>query len=351
MTTYIRKEILNLKGYHLSSYPKTIKLNQNEIPYDIPGELKAKVLEKLILVPWNRYPLPQPVELISKLSTHLNWPQDGILISNGSNVLIQALTLATSLEGRVLTIDPTFSLYELEAKVLNAQVQAVRLNENFTFPLENFLEAIRSFKPTLIFIPNPNAPTGNLFPKDQLLQVIRAASCLVVIDEAYFQFADENLMEELAAHPNLILLRTFSKAFGLGGVRMGYALGAPEILSEVFKVMLPYCVSTLNEAVAEAILEHPELTEKRVAEIKIERASLYQTLLGFKGVKVYPSQTNFLIFQVDDSQRVFQSLLQEKILLRDVSHPISLPNTLRVTVGSPDENEKFVKALKVAMGE
>jgi len=248
-----------------------------------------------------------------------------------------------------LTLDPTVSLYEIEAKVLGNEVELVALGENFSFPTQAILDSIQKNPPSLIFIANPNAPTGNLFPKSEIIKVLQAAPCLVVVDEAYFQFADENFIPELSQYPNLVLLRTFSKAMGLGGVRLGYALAAPELIQEVSKVLLPYCVSGVTEAIAQTVLEHPELVEKRVMEIKIERAKIFQSLSSMDKVKVYPSQTNFLIFQVGDSQTVFEALLREKVLLRDVSHPVSLPNTLRVSVGTPEENDKFINALQRVM--
>lgn len=349
MGDYIRKEVKTLKAYQLNSYPEAIKLNQNEMPYDLPGALKAKILEKLVRTPWNRYPFSQAFTFRNKLAQSLGWPAEGVLVSNGSNVLIQAIIMASAVNSRVLTLDPTFSLYEIEAKALGNEVDLIPLGENYSFPTQAILDSMKNKAPALVFIANPNAPTGNLFSKADILEVIRNAPCLVVVDEAYFQFADENLFSELANFPNLILLRTFSKALGLGGVRLGYALGAPEVMQEILKVLLPYCVSSVSELIAETVLEHPEIVEERITEIKIGRARLFQGLSSMEGVRVYPSQTNFLIFQIADSQKVFEGLLKEKILVRDVSCPVSLPNTLRVTVGSPEENGKFLKALEKVM--
>ncbi len=343
---YIRKEILNLSGYRLKSYPDTIKLNQNEIPYDIPGELKAKVLEKLVRISWNRYPFSQPYTLRNKLAQTLQWPEEGLLLTNGSNVLIQAILMASALKSRVLTLTPSFSLYEIEAEILGNKVDLVPLGENFSFPLEVLLQKIKKNPPQVIFIANPNAPTANLFPANEIIELIEQAPCLVVVDEAYFQFADTHLFSQLRHHKNLILLRTFSKALGLGAIRVGYAAGDPEIIQEISKVTLPYCVSGLNEILAESILEHPELVEKRVTEIKINRARLYQGLMNLAGVKTYPSQTNFIIFQVNDAPKVFEELVKEKVLVRDVSHSPDLENTLRVTVGTPEENARFLQALE-----
>ncbi len=346
MSSYLRKEILELKAYSLASHPEAVKLNQNEIALDIPGNLKAKVLERLIRVPWNRYPFAQPLELRNKISQAMSWPAEGILVTNGSNVLIQSILMATAVGGKVLTVDPTFSLYEIEAKVLGNEVQKIPLGKNFSLPLDEILSVIQKDPPSVIFLANPNAPTANLFLKEDLLKLIQNSPCLVVVDEAYSQFAEYNLLQDLALYKNLVLLRTFSKAYGLGGIRMGFALAHPEIAQEISKVLLPYCVSSLNEVVVEAILEHPEIMEKRLSDIKFERAKLYQNMVSLNGVTTYPSQTNFLIFQVMDAAKVFQALLTEGVLVRDVSSPPSLPNTLRVTVGTPDENEKFLKALE-----
>lgn len=349
MSHYIRKEVLELKGYQLASHPEAVKLNQNEVPQDIPGELKAQVLERLVRIPWNRYPPYQPFALREKLGRILSWPVEGILIANGSNVLIQSIMLATAVGGKVLTLDPTFSLYEIDGKALGNEVQLVPLGENFSFPKDEILKSISESPPNVIFFPNPNAPTGNLFPREEVLSVVQAAPCLVVLDEAYYQFADSNFMEDVRQQKNLVLLRTFSKAWGLGGVRVGYAVGAPELIQEISKVSVPYCLNALSEAVAEAVLDHPEIVERRLTEIKIERARVYQTLGSFPGVKAYPSQTNFIVFQTENSERVFQGLLREGVLVRDVSNHRSLPNTLRVTIGLPEENEKFLKALEKVM--
>ena len=346
MSQYIRKEVLELKAYQLASHPEAVKLNQNEIPQDIPGELKAQVLEKLVRIPWNRYPHYQPFALREKLSQILSWIPEGILITNGSNVLIQSIMLATAVGGRVLTLDPTFGLYEINARAFGNEVQLMRLGENFSFPKEEILRSIAEAPPNIIIFPNPNAPTGNLFPREEILSVVQAAPCLVVLDEAYYQFADSNFMEEARQQKNLLLLRTFSKAWGLGGVRIGYAVGAPEVIQEISKVTVPYCLNALSESVAEAVLDHPEIVERRLTEIKIERARVYQSLASFSEVKAYPSQTNFIIFQTPDSSRVFEALLKEGVLIRDVSNPRSLPNALRVTIGLPVENEKFLKALE-----
>ncbi|MBF0492498.1 MAG: histidinol-phosphate transaminase [Deltaproteobacteria bacterium] len=348
MTSLIRSEIVALKKYKLAARPEAIKLNQNEMPYDIPGDIKAKVLEKLVLIPWNRYPFSQPYSLLNKLSEFYHWPSEGIAVVNGSNVLIQAIVLATSLKSRVLALDPSFSLYELEAKALGNKVDLIPLGENFSFPLKAILEKIEKTPPSLIFLANPNAPTANLFPKEEILQVIQKAKCLVVVDEAYCHFADYDLLSELPSYKNLILLRTFSKGYGLGGVRLGLALGHEEIISEISKVLLPYCVSALNEVLVESVLDHPELLEKRVTTLKINRSWLYQAMCAVPHIKVYTSQTNFIIFQLQDAEKTFQDLLNEGVLIRNVSTP-SLPHTLRVSVGTQEENEKFVKALEKVM--
>src|SRR4029450_12758860 len=175
MANYIRKEILETAGYHLNSYPEALKLNQNEVSSDIPGEIKAKVLEKVVRMPWNRYPLSQPFSLRDKLSQNLNWPSEGILIANGSNVLIQAIMLASAVGSRVMSVDPTFGLYEIEGRALGNEMNCVRLGENFSFPLETFLQAMAEEPPNVIFLANPNAPTGNLFPREAMIEVIKHA--------------------------------------------------------------------------------------------------------------------------------------------------------------------------------
>ncbi len=345
MPVPVRSTIRKLKGYHLDQPAHRIKLNQNESPYDLPEPLKQEVLRRLALAPWNRYPLPFPQDLQEKIAQAEGWKSDGVVVAAGSNLLIQAIIVAGAVDGKILTVNPTFSLYGLEGELLGNKIIAVPLEKDFSLPVERFLGAIRKHKPQLIFLPNPNAPTGNLFPEEVLLEIIRTSKSLVVIDEAYCHFARYSLLPRLAKFPNLILVRTLSKAFSLGGVRVGYAMTAPSVAKELHKVVLPFNVNAFSAITAEVVLQNPDYVEQRVQEVITEREWLFQEMKKISHLKVYPSQANYLLFRSPKVKQIFAGLIKQGILIRQITGK-GLEHSLRVTIGSPDENRAFLTALK-----
>lgn len=340
-----RKELIAERAYHLDSYPDLIKLNQNELPYDMDESLKAEWLRRVEALPLHRYPLPQPVRLKKRLAESLGVRPEAIQISNGSNVMIQALILAAGLRGKVLTLDPTFSVYEIEGKLLGSRIVQVGLGEDFRFPLKAILKTMKAARPGLTFIANPNAPTGNLFPEEELLEVLRRAEGLVVIDEAYFQFSGKTLLRALKKYRHLAILRTFSKGFGLGGARIGYLVAHPFVSEQVQKILLPYCVSSLSEATALFVLDHARHFEGLVAAILEERDRMFRAMSALKNIRTYPSDANFILFRSKSAKACFKHLAAKGVLVRDVSNRHSLKNCLRVSVGLPAENDAFLKAL------
>lgn len=347
---FFRKEVLDLAGYPLVKGEEGVKLDQNESPFDLPAELKQKVLQILANAEWNRYPLNEPILLKEKMGAYLKVSPDQLLFANGSNVLIQALVVATSINQKVLVVDPTFSLYELEAKLFGNQVIRVPLNADFSFPLDLFIQKIRDEKPSLIFLANPNAPTGNLISQHDIQKILEAASCLVVIDEAYFPFVPQTSLPLLSEFKNLVVLRTFSKAFSLAGGRLGFLVASADVCRQVEKCLLPFCINKMTYALAFALLENifleKNLLEKTVEVLTAERDWLYNKMKTISGLTIYPSQTNFLLFQVADGNHVYQQLKSQKVIIRNVSNGRSLTNALRVSVGSREENEKFLLELQ-----
>lgn len=346
---FFRQEVLDLPAYHLEAY-EGVKLNQNESPWDVPVEIKAHVVEELLKIPWNRYPLEDPVTLKKMMAKYLGvWP-DNLVFANGSNVLIQALTFATSVSKEVMIVDPTFGVYEIEARLFGNRILRVPLTDDFGIPADLFLKTLKKERPGIIFIPNPNAPTGNLFDLEVLKKIIESADGLVVIDEAYYPFSGVTLMEFQKEYDNLVILRTFSKAFALGGIRLGWMIAEPEVCRQVQKCLLPFCLGKLAYAVVLAVLEAPEYVEKYSFQILKERERLFSELKKMKELKAHPSHTNFILFEVEKSDVIFRKLLHEKVIVRQVNDGRRLKNALRVTVGTRDENDYFLKALKKIVG-
>lgn len=347
---YFRKEVLDLPPYHLVTAQPGVKLDQNESPWDIPVELKAEIIETFLKIPWNRYPLEEDLLLKKKMAKYLGLWTDDLVFANGSNVLIQALVNATCIDKKVLVVDPTFSVYELEAKLFRNEIIRVPLNEDFSVPSELFLKTIKKEKPGIIFLASPNAPTGNIIDVGLLRKIIETANCLVVVDEAYYPFSGSTVIKWIKEYENLVVLRTFSKAFAFGGARLGYMAADPEICRQIEKVLLPFRINKLTYAAAMVVLQNPKYVDHYVKTICEERERVFKELSKIKKIKVINSQTNFLLFHVEKSEEVFRRLVHQRVIIRKISDGRRLIDYLRVSIGSPEENDLFITSLKKIIG-
>jgi len=348
MNIPIRKEVKKLKGYRLDRQYERIKLNQNESPHDLPEVLKKKALRRMEEAAWNRYPTPFCEPLRRKIAEREGVALENVVVAGGSNVLIQAIVIAAAVRSKILTVTPSFSLYEIEGGLLgNRVIQAPLGKDDFSIQTDLFLKCLRKAKPNIVFLANPNAPTGNLFPERDLVAILKASEkvgALVVMDEAYYPFSRFTMAGHLKAFSNLVLIRTLSKAFSLGGVRLGYLLADPAVAGEVLKVTLPFSVGILSQIVGETVLEADDYVRGVVDEILTEREFVYQALKELPGLKIYPSSANYVFFQTPKAEAVFQGLSQQGILIRNVSAK-RLPNALRVTIGTKSENQAFIEAM------
>ena len=340
MNNYIRKEVQDAQLYQVK-HAEGIKLNQNECPWDVPIELKVKICERLLKTDWNRYPVDDLVMLQKKIAKLHGLTPDQIVLANGSNVLIQALVNIIPMHHKILILDPTFSIYEMEAQLHGNTVIKVPLSEDFELLAERTLTEIKKQKPGLVFIANPNAPTGTLFDKRSLYRIIQMAPCPVVIDEAYYPFTEETVIEWLSDFDNLIILRTFSKAFALAGVRCGYLISNPELAQHVEKFLMTFRFSKVSSVILEEVLDNHDYLKGYVKKIVKERGRLFSKMQKIEGVQVYPSEANFLLFKVADPGAVAKKLLEQKVLVRNISEPGPLENCLRVGVGSDEETTSF----------
>ena len=343
----VRPSVRAARAYHFTARAARIKLDQNESPYDLPPELKAEVWAKLQDVSWNRYSELAAESLRAAIARFHGWDEAGVVVSGGSNVLIQAFVAACGISQRVLSVKPTFAVYGEQARLLGAPLTEAPLGKDFSLPLRGLLDELKH-GPGVFFLANPAAPTGNAFSRDDLTTLANAAApdWTLVFDEAYGQFAESDLLTLVRDNPHTASLRTFSKAFGLGGVRLGYALTSPNLAQNVQKLLLPFSVSALQVATGLTVLEHPEYVATRAAEAKREREYLFNELRELSGLEVYPSQTNFLLFRVENVEVFFNVLLAEGILVRRQDHLLGLSGCLRVSVGTPEENRAFIGAVK-----
>jgi histidinol-phosphate aminotransferase len=346
----VRDAVRRIPPYRLSADRAEVKLNQNESPYDLPDALKREALKRVAEVPFHRYPDLQADDLRERIGLHHEWPADGVVVTGGSNVLIQCIVIACGLGRTVLTVEPTFAVYRLEAELLGTELIEERLAPGFGLPTEALLERMTDRRGVL-FLTDPAAPTGNRLDPEGVRALVHAAGndWTVVIDEAYAHFSGRDHLDLVRASDDVVSLRTFSKAFGLGGVRLGYALTSPELAGELRKVALPFSVSALQMAIGAVVLEHPELIEDRIAEAIAERRRLAAALEAVPDLTVFPSETNFVLFRCLDPEWLFTALLERGVLVRRQDHLPGLAGCLRVSVGQPHENDRLLAALSDAL--
>lgn len=360
----IRPAVRELSAYHVPDPGDAIKLDAMENPFawpaELPGNLAAQWAEGLADVAVNRYPDPAAKALRAELANWMglaalpNAADLDVLLGNGSDELIQLLAMAVQnpngeAKACILAPEPGFVMYRMIAQFVDANYVGVPLVGNFELDLPAMLAAIQAYQPALIFLAYPNNPTGNLWAPDDLKTIIEAAPGLVVIDEAYTAFAADSRVEWLAQYPQLLVMRTLSKV-GLAGLRLGMLAGQKSWLQELDKIRLPYNINSLTQYSACFALQNMAPLQQQAATLIEQRAVLHKALSAIAGVEVWPSEANFLLFKVSSAAAVHQSLREQGVLIKklDGAHP-QLSDCLRVTVGTPPENTRFLTALKRAL--
>ncbi len=329
-----------------------VKLNQNESPYDLPEDLKEELLDVYRAIPFNRYPEEQPRRLVRAFARHIGCAPEGILAGNGSNELTYTLGLVLIEPGSAVVLPrPMFSLYEKVVRLHEGRLVSIPPLSDLRFDGEAILQAVERHDPVLTVLTTPNNPTGLAMPIEEIEPIVAAASGFVVVDEAYVEFTDEvSAQTLLGRYPNLIILRTLSKACGLAGLRLGFLLGHPTVVAEILKARLPFMVDPLAEAAALALLARPELLAERARLLKESRQSLERSLREMNGVEVLPSQANFVLFRTPvEPTALMVRLAQSGVLVRNMGGYPELAGFLRVNAGTESENKAFLVALKNAL--
>jgi len=330
------------------------KLNQNECPDDLPPELKREVLEAAAQAAWNRYPEFVPARLLERLAQHYGWRADGLLAGNGSNELIQA-TLAVLLApgDTVVAPAPTFSLYRLLSGVLGARYHPVPLGPDFAYDVDRIVEAAVRTRARAVVLNSPNNPTGSVLPAGGVERIVADTGAMVVCDEAYQEFGGPTAIPLLRRSSRLVVLRTFSKAMGMAGLRFGVALAHPDVSREIAKGKLPYNVNLVTLAAAAAALDRAQLLAERTRAIVETRDAFVPRLRRVPGLTVYPTGANFVLIRCHalPAREVFRRLLDDHgILVRDVSNAGELAECLRISIGTPDDVEAVLAALGAIFG-
>ena len=309
-----------------------IFLDANESPY--PG------------IGYNRYPDPRQKALKARVSELKGLPVENIFLGNGSDEAIDLMfrIFCTPGQDNAVAIVPSYGMYAVAADINDVQMRGVALGPDFSLPVEELLKAADE-RTKLLFLCSPNNPSGNAFEAAQILELVDRFSGIVILDEAYSDFSSKgSLRYQIAQRPNLVILQTFSKAYGMAGLRIGMAFANAYIIDLMNRVKYPYNISQATLDAAVKALDEPVLA--RVAQIVVQRSRLSSALLRFPFVKkVWPSDANFLLVQVSDPDRLYQHLLADGIIVRNRSRVTGCAGCLRFTVGTPAENDKLLKSL------
>jgi histidinol-phosphate aminotransferase len=350
----IRTAVLSSPDYPFLPIDAPVKLDQNEAAEDFPAPLKALVLQRLARAKWHRYTDLNSEALCAAIAHYEGWSPSGVVVTTGSNVLIALLIQLAALDRRVVTVKPNFALYGLDAKLLGAALTEVPLRPDFSMDIDALIAALQGdgAEPDriggVVYLPQPHAPTGSIVAASELERVAMVSSeWLTVIDEAYHQFAGTSSTALARDFPNVVVLRTFSKAWGLAGLRLGYALASDELARQLRKLVPPFAISVMQTVAAEVALANPDYMRERVERTVRERERVALALRRHPSWKVYPSAANFLLIRTPDAAQANEELLKAGVLVRRQDAYSGLAGCIRVTVGTPEENDAFLRAAGV----
>jgi histidinol-phosphate aminotransferase len=350
----IRQDVKSMHAYAVQDSRGLIKLDAMENPLRLPAELQRELGERLGRVAINRYPVQSTVDVVAALSKFVELPAGcKLILGNGSDELIDMLSVACDVPGATLLAPvPGFVMYQLSAQLRGLKFVGVPLTPAFELDEAAMLAAIEQHRPALTYIAYPNNPTANLFDEhivERIVEVVGRQQGMVVFDEAYQPFSSRTWLPKLLRHEHVLVMRTLSK-FGLAGVRLGYLCGRAALIDEIDKVRPPYNISVLNAEATLFALEHADEYARQAALLRSERARVSAALAALGDVTVFPSEANMILVRVPDAKLCFEGMKSRGVLVKYIAglHPL-LANCLRLTVGSPNENDAMIQALRESL--
>ncbi|MBU5257327.1 histidinol-phosphate transaminase [Tissierella praeacuta] len=339
----IKNNIKNLKEYKINKKPYRIKLDANEGKDIFLKDISKKIIRGLEKIDINLYPDTDSFLLRVEIGKYLNINPDNIVTGNGSSEMIE-LIMKTFIDKDdiVLSFVPTFSMYSIFTQIYSGRFIGINSNEDFSIDIDILIEKTKEINPKVIFICNPNNPTGSLVKKHEVERLLNNVDCIVVVDEAYMEFAEGSMVEDIYKYKNLIVLRTLSKALGLAAIRLGYMISNVDIVNVINRVRAPYNLNAISQYMGIEALKNKERIFQYVEEVKRERKYLYEKLTQLS-LELWESNTNFIFFK-SNIDELDKKLEEDGILIRAFSK--ELRGCYRVTVGNRWENHEFVKSLK-----
>lgn len=339
-----KESIRSLEPYVTNPTVCSVKLDANEGDKDLYLDLLKKLGESDLTL--NYYPDDSYSELKKEINNYVGYEPKNITVGNGSSELLDlCVKTFVDKDETILSLDPTFSMYSIYAQVFSAKYIGAKAEEDFKLNVDNIIKDIKENDPKLVILCNPNNPTGSVLTKEEVRKIIKSTDALIALDEAYMEFGDESLIDEVMDYDNLLIVKTVSKAFSLAGIRMGYIVANEEIITSIEKVRAPYNLNSLSTYIATEALRQKERMFDYVKNIKEQREKIYKALVDL-GVKAYPSGANFVFFK-NDIDNLQKKLVDKDVLIRKFSG--KLDGYYRVSVGTKEQNEKFLEAFKEVM--
>ena len=343
---WLRSDIKSINAYHVPPSNDMLKMDAMESPFGVPDELKDEFLEHISKAEINRYPDANADKLQKTLRDLMNIPDEqGVLLGNGSDELIQLLAMACGRDDLIMSFEPSFIMYEMVSKFANLSYYGVPLNHNFDIDLDGALLAIKEKNPKLIFIAYPNNPSGNSFSYEAIIEIIKTTNALVVLDEAYYAYSEKSFLDEIINFSNLVVLRTISK-IGFAGLRLGLLVGSQNTIEQLNKLRLPYNINILTQASANFLLKDKLRISSNAKIIINERDRLYGELSSIKGLKVHPSQTNFILVETAKAVSLYEFIKNHGILVKAFLKGSQLENFIRISIGNENQNNTLLTVIK-----
>ena len=335
-----KQSVKELQPYVVNPVVCSVKLDANEGNKDLFKDLIKDIGDDFYL---NLYPDDNYTQLKEAIVNYIGCKIENISVGNGSSELLD-LCVKTFVDTNelILSLDPTFSMYSIYAKIVNSRYIGAGEGNDFTINVDDVIKSIKENNPKLTIICNPNNPTGTTIKRDDVLRIVKSTDNVVIVDEAYMEFSNESVVDEIENYDNLIVVKTMSKAFSMAGIRTGYLIANEELVKTIEKVRPPYNLNSISALLATKALKQKDKMLSYVENLKVEREKIYEKLLDM-GVKAYKSGANFVFFssKVDN---LAEKLIENDVLIRKFGG--KLDNYYRVTVGSPKENEAFLDAMK-----
>jgi len=342
----LKDSVKSLTPYKPKNLVAKAKLDANENNH-VALKLNEKILESFKNLKINQYPDSDSTIIREMLARDFGFSVDEIILGCGSDQLITLIINAFVDKGdKILIHTPTFDMYRITNQVAGGVTIEVPLGENFEFNCKEFIRVMISERPKVVFLTNPNNPTGGVIPKDEIIQVIENCPGIVAIDEAYMEFYKDSAIDLVRKYNNVVVLRTLSKAFGLAGARVGYSIASEELTEAINRVKPPYNVSSVDQLVARVCLENKGWIMEVIDEIISERERVKERLTALSDIKIFNSEANFILFSIRNAKEIYEYLLNKGVLIRYFGEKGPLTGCLRVSIGTREENNLFLELLE-----